>query len=87
MKTETSTPVTREALYELVWSEPMIKVAPRHGVSSSYLARICSLLNVPRPHPGYWNKLAVGKAPKKPDLPVRDRATNWFGHEIEISLR
>jgi hypothetical protein len=69
MKTETSTPVTREALYELVWSEPMIKVAPRYGVSSSYLARICSLLNVPRPHPGYWNKLAVGKAPKKPDLP------------------
>jgi hypothetical protein len=69
MKTETSTPVTREALYELVWSEPMIKVAPRYGVSSSYLARICALLNVPRPQPGYWNKLAVGKAPEKPALP------------------
>jgi hypothetical protein len=27
------------------------------------------LLNVPRPQPGYWNKLAVGKAPQKPDLP------------------
>ncbi len=63
------TPVTREALYELVRSEPMLKVAPRYGVSSSYLARICALLNVPRPHPGYRNKLAVGKAPKKPDLP------------------
>ena len=47
----------------------MLKVAPRYGVSSSYLARICALLNVPRPQPGYWNKLAVGKAPKKPDLP------------------
>ena len=69
MQTEASTPVTREALYELVWSEPMIKVAPRYGVSSSYLARICALLNVPRPQPGYWNKLAVGKAPKKPGLP------------------
>lgn len=69
MKTEASTPVTREALYALVWSEPMLKVAARYGVSSSYLARICTLLNVPRPQPGYWNKLAVGKAPQKPDLP------------------
>ncbi|MHB8831963.1 MAG: hypothetical protein ACYC9V_02135 [Desulfobacteria bacterium] len=69
MEPEASTPVTREALYALVWSEPMLKVAARYGVSSSYLARICALLNVPRPHPGYWNKLAVGKAPKKPDLP------------------
>lgn len=46
-----STPLSREALYELVWSEPMLKVAPRYGVSSSYLARICVLLNVPRPQP------------------------------------
>ncbi len=33
-----STPVTREALYELVWSEPMPKVAPRYGVSGSCIA-------------------------------------------------
>ena len=64
-----STPVTREALYALAWSEPMLKVAARYGVSSSYLARICALLNGPRPQPGYWSKLAVGRAPKKPALP------------------
>ncbi|NJD63198.1 MAG: hypothetical protein FIA93_10845 [Deltaproteobacteria bacterium] len=63
------TPLTREALYELVWSEPMLKVGPRYGVSGSYMARVCILLNVPRPPPGYWNKLAVGKAPAKPVLP------------------
>lgn len=64
-----STPLTREALYELVWSEPMLKVAARFNVSSSYMARICTLLNVPRPKRGYWAKLAVGKAPPKPLLP------------------
>lgn len=64
-----STPVTREALYTLVWSEPMLKVAARYNVSSSYLGRICTLLNVPRPQRGYWAKLAVGKAPQKPALP------------------
>lgn len=61
--------VTREALYELVWAEPMLKVAARFGVSSSYMARVCTLLNVPRPARGYWAKLAVGKAPKQPPLP------------------
>lgn len=61
--------VSREALYEMVWSEPMLRVAARFGVSSSYMARVCTLLNVSRPERGYWAKLAVGKAPKPPPLP------------------
>ncbi|CBJ39337.1 conserved protein of unknown function [Ralstonia solanacearum CMR15] len=64
-----SSVVSRESLYELVWAEPMLKVAARFGVSSSYLARVCTLLNVPRPERGYWAKLAVGKAHPKPSLP------------------
>lgn len=47
----------------------MLRVAARFGVSSSYMARVCTLLNVPRPERGYWAKLAVGKAPKQPPLP------------------
>ena len=61
--------LTRQQLYELVWSEPMLKVAARYDVSSSYMARVCTLLNVPRPERGYWAKLAVRKAPPKPPLP------------------
>lgn len=68
-KTTPSTPLTREALYALVWSEPMLKVSARYGVSSSYMARVCTLLNVPRPERGYWAKLEVGKAPPIPSLP------------------
>jgi hypothetical protein len=33
------------------------------------MARVCTLLNVPRPERGYWAKLTVGKAPKQPALP------------------
>ena len=44
--------LTREALYELVWSEPMLKVAAQFGVSSSYMARVCTRLYVPRPERG-----------------------------------
>lgn len=62
-------PLDRAALYELVWSEPMLKVGERLGVSSSYMARVCTLMNVPRPERGYWAKLAAGKTQKKPPLP------------------
>lgn len=61
--------VSREELYRLVWSEPMIRIAERFDVSGSYLARVCTQLNVPRPERGYWAKLAVGKAPSQPPLP------------------
>ena len=61
--------ITRDDLYDLVWSQPMTKVAQQFDVSGSYLARICTLLNVPRPERGYWAKLAVGKAPPKVPLP------------------
>jgi len=54
--------VTREDLYELVWREPMLRVAERHAVSSSFLARVCSVMNVPRPPRGYWAKLEFGQA-------------------------
>lgn len=47
----------------------MIKVAEQLGVSGSYMARVCSALNVPRPERGYWAKSAVGKAPPKTPLP------------------
>src|SRR5690606_18384001 len=49
---------------------PMTKVALRYDVSSSYLARVCAALNVPRPPRGYWQQLAVGKAPPTEALPA-----------------
>jgi hypothetical protein len=61
--------VSREELYVMVWSMPMIKVAEGFKVSGSYMARVCSALRVPRPERGHWTKLAVGKAHEKPPLP------------------
>lgn len=61
--------IDRETLYAEVWKEPMIKVAARYGVSSSYLARICDRLGVPRPERGHWAKLAAGKNVRIPALP------------------
>jgi hypothetical protein len=70
--------VDREKLYTEVWAEPMITVAKQYGVSSSYLARVCERLNVPRPPRGHWAQLAAGKALPQPALPEADA-----GIEIE----
>jgi hypothetical protein len=64
-----SEPLSREQLYETVWQEPMLRIAARLGVSSSYMARVCTELRVPRPQRGYWAQLEVGKAPDRPALP------------------
>lgn len=69
MVMETSKAVTRQTLYDQVWTHPMVTVAAKYGVSSSYMARVCERLNVPRPARGYWAQLEVGKAPAKPPLP------------------
>lgn len=61
--------VSREDLYKEVWAEPMTTVAARYEVSSSFLARVCQRLNVPRPPRGYWAQRAVGIKLKQPPLP------------------
>ena len=62
-------PVTRETLFDEIWAEPMTAVAARHGVSSSFLTRVCERLNVPRPARGHWAKVKFGVVEKKPELP------------------
>ncbi len=71
MSTSTPAPMSieRNALYELVWQEPMTKIAPRFGLSDVGLAKACKRNNIPRPPVGYWAKKAVGKAPRRTPLP------------------
>lgn len=61
--------VTRESLFEQAWSTPMTKIGERYEVSSSYLARVFTSLNIPRPPAGYWAQVAAGKAKARPLLP------------------
>jgi hypothetical protein len=61
--------VSREKRYQEVWSEPMTAVAQKYKVSSSFLARVCTWLNISRPQRGFWAKLAVGKVTNQPPLP------------------
>ncbi|MEM9635594.1 MAG: hypothetical protein AAGA50_30000 [Pseudomonadota bacterium] len=62
-------------MYELVWAKPLTKVGEELQVSSAHIAQVCDAMGVPRPRPGYWNKLKVGRAPKQEPLPAPDTAT------------
>lgn len=59
---------TRQELYDLVWSEPMIKLGARFSISGNGLKKACKRANIPVPPPGYWNKLHAGHAVKKTPL-------------------
>jgi len=81
--------VTRESLYEQAWSIPMTKIGERYGVSSSYLARVFTSLNIPRPPVGYWAQVAAGKGKARPLLPESQpgalTAWNRNGAPLQVS--
>lgn len=62
-------PTSREALYEEVWSEPIIAVAPRYGLSDVGLLKVCRKLHIPVPGRGYWAKVKAGQTPRRIALP------------------
>jgi len=72
----------RRELYNLVWSEPVSRLAKKYGCSDVWLAKICKRYNIPRPGRGYWARKQAGERvpttplPKKFDDPV-----------IEIGIR
>jgi hypothetical protein len=63
--------LTREQLFELVWSSPVSKVASTLGLSDVGLAKRCKREGIPLPPRGYWAKHAAGHAPSRPSLPPK----------------
>ena len=61
--------LSRQELYELIWSLPAIKVAANFGISDVAVHKRCIKLQVPRPTRGYWAKVAAGQKPHKKPLP------------------
>ncbi len=53
--------LSRAQLYELVWAEPLNRVAERLGTSAPQLSRICDAHAIARPEQGHWLRLEMGK--------------------------
>lgn len=64
--------LSREDLYELVWSKPMQQLAEDFGVSDVALAKRFKRLRIPVPGRGYWARVEAGQMPHRPKLPQRE---------------
>lgn len=70
--------LSREELYELVWSKPMTHASKELDISDVMLGKLCKQKNVPRPPRGYWvvqhSKTKSDKFTKTPlpNLPEAD---------------
>ena len=62
--------LTREELYEKVWSTPMQKLAVEFGFSDVGFAKLRRRHQVPVPPRGYRARLPVGQTPKRAALPT-----------------
>jgi hypothetical protein len=61
--------IERQELYDLVWSNPVIRIAKDLGVSDVAVGKICKKLNIPKPGLGYWAKKQAGKRVRQTPLP------------------
>ena len=64
--------LTREKLYEQVWSEPIVHVARRLGLSGRGLGKLCARYEIPVPPRGWWAKKQHGHAVRRIPLPPSD---------------
>jgi hypothetical protein len=61
--------LTREQLYERVWSTPVTQLAQEFGLSDVGVAKACRKMKIPVPSRGYWAKIQAGQHPPKTPLP------------------
>jgi len=72
--------LTRQEMYDLVWSKPMTQLATEFELSDVGLKKICKAAQVPTPGLGYWAKLANGKKVVKTELPTLYPFQSQFVH-------
>ena len=75
--------LSRQQLYDLIWSTPIDKVAADFGVAEATVKNHCNNRRVPRPTQSYWRKLAAGIKPRKKPLLATPQET----FEIEAQRR
>jgi hypothetical protein len=76
--------LTRQELYDLVWSIPTSKLSERFQLSGRGLGKLCERYNIPVPERGWWAKKAAGH---EVDVPPLSSAKNSYLETVEIYVR
>src|SRR4030042_822541 len=53
--------LNRKELYDLVWAQPLSRLAKKYKISDNGLRKICKRMNIPIPAMGHWQKIQYGK--------------------------
>ena len=61
--------ITRQQLYDEIWTNSAAQAARRLGISFAALADVCRRYEIPRPGNGYWHGIRLGRTPTKNPLP------------------
>ena len=65
--------LTRQQLYDRVWSTPVHTLARELGLSDRGLGKLCTRHDIPVPPRGWWAEKAHGKRVKQAPLPPAER--------------
>ena len=61
--------LTREQLYEMLWTNGVVKTEIALGLRHAELKQLCEANQIPRPSSAYWSALHMEKSPEKTPLP------------------
>lgn len=61
--------LTRQELYDMVWTSSIRSLSKKFGISEFELRRICKNASIPLPANGYWSKIQYYKPVTRTELP------------------
>src|SRR5690554_3642554 len=71
--TDNSKSLSREELYNLVWSKPVSKILKEYPITNTSFKNICKKNDIPLPKNGHWQKLKYNKKVFVTPLPKSDK--------------
>lgn len=75
--------LTREELYNLVWSESLLSLSKKYVISDVGLRKKCKKLEIPLPDLGYWASIQFGKK-----IPAKKPLKSYSGEQsITLFIR
>src|SRR4051794_19139184 len=90
MKSQPGKRVTREELYEAVWTKTVGTLIKEWKTSYLEVNKACRRLQVPRPKPAYWQHIIWGRLVRRTPLrkPTRRIPEEWvFLRPVRLPLR
>lgn len=79
--------LTRQELYELVWSESMVQLSKKLGISDVGLSKVCDRMRIPTPGRGWWAKKEAGHSVRRDKLPPLPKDSPQSMREVTFRPR